>query len=55
MSKLLVVISAVCYVLAFLLTTVLHEFGHAIVGSVLGVTRYCTTTTLHTWTVVAYP
>lgn len=36
MSKLLVVNSAVCYVLAFLLTTVLHEFGHAIVGSVLG-------------------
>lgn len=28
--------SAVCYVLAFLLTTVLHEFGHAIVGSMLG-------------------
>lgn len=34
--KPLVINSAVCYVLAFLLTTVLHEFGHAIVGSVLG-------------------
>lgn len=32
----LVIHSAVCYVLAFLLTTVLHEFGHAIVGSLLG-------------------
>lgn len=32
----LVINSAVCYVLAFLLTTVLHEFGHAIVGSLLG-------------------
>lgn len=32
----LVVNSVVCYVLAFLLTTVLHEFGHAIVGSFLG-------------------
>lgn len=32
----LVVNSAMCYVLAFLLTTVLHECGHAIVGSILG-------------------
>lgn len=32
----LVINSAVCYMLAFLLTTVLHEFGHAIVGSLLG-------------------
>ena len=32
----LILNSAVCYVLAFLLTTVLHECGHAIVGSILG-------------------
>ena len=32
----LVIHSTVCYVLAFLLTTVLHEFGHAIVGALLG-------------------
>ncbi|HEY0976779.1 MAG TPA: hypothetical protein VGE21_04865 [Flavobacteriales bacterium] len=36
MSRLLILNSAVCYVLAFLLTTVLHELGHATVGSVLG-------------------
>lgn len=36
MSRLLILNSAVCYLLAFLLTTVLHELGHAIVGSVLG-------------------
>lgn len=32
----LVVNSTVCYLLAFLLTTVLHECGHAVVGSLLG-------------------
>jgi len=36
MSKLVVLNSVVCYVLAFLLTTMLHEFGHAVVGSLLG-------------------
>jgi hypothetical protein len=36
MSRLLVLNSAVGYVLAFLLTTVLHESAHAIVGAVLG-------------------
>ncbi|MBL7951236.1 MAG: hypothetical protein JNM62_05905 [Flavobacteriales bacterium] len=35
-SHLIAVNSAACYVLAFLITTVLHECGHAFVGSWLG-------------------
>ncbi|HPF91936.1 MAG TPA: hypothetical protein PLL57_14845 [Flavobacteriales bacterium] len=36
MSRQLVINSAVCYALAFLFTTVLHEGGHAVVGWALG-------------------
>lgn len=36
MSRQLVINSTVCYVLAFLFTTVLHEGGHALVGRALG-------------------
>ncbi|MGV9013143.1 MAG: hypothetical protein ACOH13_11160, partial [Flavobacteriales bacterium] len=35
-KRILVINSTVCYVLAFLLTTVAHECGHALVGAWLG-------------------